>query len=121
MNKEEEKEKKKKERERERERERGVYVHQVSVQHPVGMQIVDSIQYLVHETLHHTLGNHNLTLLACLNCSVIFDDVLNVKTREGGGGGGGGITCKHGINMDRSRAVMKKLKLRGSVDATLKC
>ena len=61
-------------------------VHQVSVQNPVGVQVVDAIQYLVHEALHHTLGNHYLTLLACLDCSVIFDDVLNVKTREGGGG-----------------------------------
>ena len=53
--------------------------HQVSVEHPVGMEVVDSIQYLVQQRLHHALGHLHRVLLAPLDRTVVFDDVLRRK------------------------------------------
>ena len=53
--------------------------HQVSVEHPVGMEVVDSIQYLVQQRLHHALGHLHRVLLAPLDRTVVLDDVLRRK------------------------------------------
>ena len=49
---------------------------QVSVQDPVGMEVVDSIQDLEQQGLHHALGHLHSRLLASFDCTVILDDVL---------------------------------------------
>ena len=46
------------------------------MQHPVGMEIVDSIQDLEQQGLHHALGYLHSRLLASFDCTVILDDVL---------------------------------------------
>ena len=53
--------------------------HQVSVEHPVGMEVVDSIQDLVQQRLHHALGHLHRVLLASLDRTVVLDDVLRRK------------------------------------------
>ena len=49
---------------------------QVSVEHPVGMQVVYSIQDLVEQRLHHALGYLYSRLLPCFDSPMILDDVL---------------------------------------------
>ena len=46
------------------------------MQDPVGMEVVDAVQYLIEETFDHTLGSLNGRLLAPLDGSVELYDVL---------------------------------------------
>ena len=49
------------------------------MEHPVGMEVVDSIQDLEQQGLHHTLGHLHRVLLASLDGTVVLDDVLRKK------------------------------------------
>lgn len=51
--------------------------HQVPVQNPVGVQVVDTIQDLVQQTLDHALGYHD-GLLVGLGGAMELDDVPQV-------------------------------------------
>lgn len=50
--------------------------NQVSVQHPVGVEVVNSIKDLEQQGLHHALGYLHSGLFACFDCTVVLDDVL---------------------------------------------
>lgn len=54
--------------------------HQISVQNPIGMEVVDAIENLVEERLDHALVHHDL-LLAGLGRPVVLDDVPEVVLR----------------------------------------
>lgn len=54
--------------------------HQISVQDPVRVQIMDSIQDLIQQTLHHSLRHHD-GLLVGLRRSVELDDVPQIVLR----------------------------------------
>ena len=57
--------------------------NQISVENPVGVEIVNSVQNLVEQRLHHTLGHLYWRFLATLYSSVELDDVLwNVQVNE---------------------------------------
>ena len=50
--------------------------YQVSVQYPVGMEVVNAVKDLVEQGLHHAFGHLNLSLLPGFDCPVILDNVL---------------------------------------------
>ena len=57
--------------------------NQISVENPVGVEVVNSIQNLVEQRLHHALGHLYWRLLATLYSSVELYDVLwNVQVNE---------------------------------------
>lgn len=49
------------------------------MKHPVGVQVVDPIQYLVQKGLDHILWNL-LRLLVSLGSTMVLDDVLRVRS-----------------------------------------
>jgi hypothetical protein len=49
--------------------------YKISVQHPVGMQVVNAIEYLVQQGFNHCFGDHH-RLLVGFGSAVEFDDVL---------------------------------------------
>ena len=53
---------------------------QVSVENPVGVQVVDTVQDLIEQTLHHPLVDQQRFLVR-LGCSVVLDDVPQVVLR----------------------------------------
>lgn len=52
-----------------------VAAHQIPVEHPVGMEVMDPIQNLIQEGLHHPSGQLH-GLLVGLGGAVELDDVL---------------------------------------------
>lgn len=62
--------------------------HQVSMEDPVGMEIVDSIQYLVEQGLHHTLGDLYWRSSATFDSAMELNYVLEWKGRRREGGRG---------------------------------
>ena len=46
------------------------------MQHPVGVEVVNSIKDLEQQGLHHALGYLHSGLFACFDCTVVLDDVL---------------------------------------------
>ena len=54
--------------------------HQIPMEHPVGVEVVDSVEDLVEERLDHALVDHDL-LLVGLGRAVELDDVPQVVLR----------------------------------------
>lgn len=59
--------------------EANIAAHQIPVEHPVGMEVMDPVQNLIQEGLHHPPGQLH-GLLVGLGGTVELDDVLQ---REG--------------------------------------
>lgn len=52
-----------------------IATHQIPVEHPVGMEVMDPIQDLIQERLHHPSGQLHRLLIG-LGGAVELDDVL---------------------------------------------
>lgn len=57
-----------------------IAAHQIPVEHPVGMEVMDPIQNLIQERLHHPSGQLH-GLLVGLRGAVELDDVLRGRER----------------------------------------
>ena len=60
--------------------EANIAAHQIPVEHPVGMEVMDPIQDLIQERLHHPSGQLH-GLLVGLGGAVELDNVLQGKER----------------------------------------
>ncbi len=55
--------------------------YQISVEDPVGVQVVNPVEDLVQQRLHHPFVHHHLPLV-CFGLSVEFDDVLEEEREK---------------------------------------
>ena len=55
--------------------------HKIPVQDPVGVEVVNPIEYLVQKRLNHVLGNL-LRLLISFGSAVVLDNVLGTSRGE---------------------------------------
>lgn len=60
--------------------EANIAAHQIPVEHPVGMEVMDPIQNLIQERLHHPSGQLH-GLLVGLRGAVELDDVLRGREK----------------------------------------